>query len=222
LPNPTASTLGGIESLAQTSHQWINSISTSGVPAASQPAFGDISGTVGASQLPMTTTIWISQANGQTTGMGSLAQNQIELWPIYISSFIQPTNIGYYITTADNTSNSYDFGLYGPGCSASASSVPRAAHTGTLAGTTFAPSSAHWVQPFTATPSLTPGIYCVALTSNASSPAAVIGGYTATTYWPIPFTNGVNISGGGSSLPSTITAPATNTQWGGLVWIAFY
>lgn len=51
LPNPTASTLGGIESLAAVSHQWINAISTSGVPSATQPAFSDISGTLGA-QIP--------------------------------------------------------------------------------------------------------------------------------------------------------------------------
>lgn len=43
LPTPTASSLGGVESLVQTAHQWVNSISTSGVPAASQPACGDLS-----------------------------------------------------------------------------------------------------------------------------------------------------------------------------------
>ena len=52
LPNPSASTLGGVESAAAVSHQWINSISASGVPALSQPAFTDISGSVAASQLP--------------------------------------------------------------------------------------------------------------------------------------------------------------------------
>jgi hypothetical protein len=67
LPAPTASTLGGIESLAQIAHQWINSISTSGVPSASQPAFGDISGTVGASQLP-------TPAASALGGVESLAQ----------------------------------------------------------------------------------------------------------------------------------------------------
>src|ERR1700674_2175656 len=52
LPNPSASTLGGIESLAAVASKWINTISTSGVPSATQPAFTDISGTVGAGQLP--------------------------------------------------------------------------------------------------------------------------------------------------------------------------
>jgi hypothetical protein len=53
LPTPTALTLGGVESLAAVTSKWIDSISTSGVPHASQPAFSDISGTVAASQLPI-------------------------------------------------------------------------------------------------------------------------------------------------------------------------
>lgn len=52
LPNPAASTLGGVKSLASTSHQWINTISTSGVPASTQPAFTDVSGTATDAQLP--------------------------------------------------------------------------------------------------------------------------------------------------------------------------
>jgi len=52
LPNPTASALGGVQSIASTPHQWMNSISTAGVPALSQPAFSDVSGTVADSQLP--------------------------------------------------------------------------------------------------------------------------------------------------------------------------
>ncbi len=56
LPNPAASTLGGIESLAAVSHQWINTISTSGVPSATQPAFTDISGTATTGQLPAPST----------------------------------------------------------------------------------------------------------------------------------------------------------------------
>ena len=43
LPNPSASTLGGIQSLAAVSHNWINTISTSGVPSATRPACADLS-----------------------------------------------------------------------------------------------------------------------------------------------------------------------------------
>lgn len=43
LPNPSASALGGIESIAAVSHNFLTSISTSGVPAQAQPACGDLS-----------------------------------------------------------------------------------------------------------------------------------------------------------------------------------
>lgn len=50
LPNPSSSTLGGIQSFAAQSNKWINAISTSGVPSATQPSFADISGTATVSQ----------------------------------------------------------------------------------------------------------------------------------------------------------------------------
>lgn len=52
LPNPSSSTLGGVQSFAAVGSQWIRQISTSGVPTASQPAFTDISGTLAAAQCP--------------------------------------------------------------------------------------------------------------------------------------------------------------------------
>ena len=52
LPNPSASTLGGVQSFAAVTSQWIRQISTSGVPTASQPAFSDISGVAASTQLP--------------------------------------------------------------------------------------------------------------------------------------------------------------------------
>jgi hypothetical protein len=42
-PNPSASTLGGIESIGALTHNWIASIDTSGVPHQSQPATSDLS-----------------------------------------------------------------------------------------------------------------------------------------------------------------------------------
>ncbi len=50
LPNPTSTTLGGIESITPTTSQWIDSISTSGVPNKTQPSFTDISGTAAITQ----------------------------------------------------------------------------------------------------------------------------------------------------------------------------
>lgn len=65
LANPSASTIGGVESLAAVSHQWINSISTSGVPSSTQPAFTDISGQATLAQLP---TINANSVLGNNTG----------------------------------------------------------------------------------------------------------------------------------------------------------
>jgi hypothetical protein len=52
LPTPSASTLGGVESFAAVPHAWVDSISTSGVPHASQPGFSDLSGQATLPQLP--------------------------------------------------------------------------------------------------------------------------------------------------------------------------
>lgn len=52
LPNPSASTLGGVESIAAVAHNFLTSISISGVPAQTQPAFTDISGQATTAQLP--------------------------------------------------------------------------------------------------------------------------------------------------------------------------
>jgi hypothetical protein len=73
VPNPSASTLGGIESLASTLHQWINAISTSGVPSSTQPAFTDISGSVAASQMPALTGDVTTSAGAVSTTLANTA-----------------------------------------------------------------------------------------------------------------------------------------------------
>jgi len=81
LPNPAATTLGGVESLAAVTSKWINTISTSGVPSATQPAFTDISGSLAAGQLPATAVtsaaaLTLNQlvfgGGGQATAVGDL------------------------------------------------------------------------------------------------------------------------------------------------------
>jgi len=54
VPAPTASTLGGIESITSAAHNWIAYIDTSGVPHQSQPNYTDLAGVLpnpGASSL---------------------------------------------------------------------------------------------------------------------------------------------------------------------------
>ncbi len=51
LPNPSASTLGGIQSRAAVTNQWINSISTAGVPGTAQPQFSNLGGNISTAQM---------------------------------------------------------------------------------------------------------------------------------------------------------------------------
>lgn len=71
LPNPSATTLGGVQSLAAVGSRWINTISTSGVPSSTQPAFTDISGTAlvtqGGTGLTAGTSGGIPYFSGATT-----------------------------------------------------------------------------------------------------------------------------------------------------------
>ena len=72
LPNPSASTLGGVESIAAQSSKWINTISTSGVPSLTQPLFSDISGSVAAGQMPALTGDITSSAGTVATTLATV------------------------------------------------------------------------------------------------------------------------------------------------------
>ncbi len=73
LPAPTASTLGGIESITSSTSNWIDSISTAGVPHKSQPVFTDISGSVAAGQMPALTGDITSSAGTVATTLANTA-----------------------------------------------------------------------------------------------------------------------------------------------------
>ncbi len=68
LPFPTVSTLGGVESLTCSTNQFYTSISTSGIPACTQPTFANISGTITTStQLPTSGVTAASYTNANIT-----------------------------------------------------------------------------------------------------------------------------------------------------------
>jgi hypothetical protein len=52
LPNPTTSTLGGVQAYTAVTNQFLTSITTSGVPVSAQPSFANLSGTATGAQLP--------------------------------------------------------------------------------------------------------------------------------------------------------------------------
>ncbi len=57
LPDPTATSQGGVESYSAVAHQWINSISTTGAPSSTQPSASDLAnGTSGSGSLVLSST----------------------------------------------------------------------------------------------------------------------------------------------------------------------
>src|SRR5205814_3749182 len=66
--------------LAATSHQWINAISTSGVPSSTQPAFSDLSGTAAATQIPL------GSVNAQTASYTAVSGDSGKLITMNCSS----------------------------------------------------------------------------------------------------------------------------------------
>jgi hypothetical protein len=109
LPNPSASTLGGIESLAAVSHQWINQISTSGVPSATQPAFTDISGSVASTQMPALTGDITTSAGFVATTLATVNSNTGS-WGLAASVAQFTVNAKGLITAAANVAISIAVG----------------------------------------------------------------------------------------------------------------
>lgn len=103
LANPSASTLGGIESITCAANNWLSTISIAGVPACTQPAFSNISGqwtltqgpTLGANTVLGSvgggTPIALTQA--QHTAMLNLAtaslQGALPAWPNNTTTFFR-------------------------------------------------------------------------------------------------------------------------------------
>jgi hypothetical protein len=71
LPAPTASTLGGIESITSLSNNWLSYIDTSGVPHQAQPGFSNLSGSAACSQLPALTGSVTTSAGSCATSIAS-------------------------------------------------------------------------------------------------------------------------------------------------------
>ena len=148
------------------------------------------------------------------------AQNTTKLASVYLTGPVSFLNsFGYSLSTADNTANVYDLGLYGPNCIGGATNVPLKAHTGPVAGTTFAPSTGVKTITLSGAPvtlGIPPGWYCMAITSSGAAPTAVISGDAAAVHI-LEFANGSSPGGAtgntsGGTLNATITAPTTTSS----------
>ena len=75
LPNPSSSTLGGVESYAAVSNQFVTSISTSGVPASAQPSCSTLSNAASSCSTDTTSASNISSGTLSSSRLPSLTNH---------------------------------------------------------------------------------------------------------------------------------------------------
>ncbi|MGH9503679.1 MAG: hypothetical protein ACRD20_12580 [Terriglobales bacterium] len=145
---------------------------------------------------------WFTQPSAAGSVSFLTTANVAKLYGVVYGSAtpLAMTQVTYNVQTADNTSNTYDIGLY-------SSSGVLLAHIGSTAGTTFAPSPGWKNLNWTSASTLKQGKYYLAITTScASSCAALIGSSTGV---GLTFAGAVQESvTAGGTLPSSITIPA--------------
>jgi hypothetical protein len=233
LPNPSASALGGIESIAATSHEWINSISTSGVPNGTQPACGDLSnsapscstdttnasnissGTLSANRLPTAALPYMPYGSSgvAVTVVGSGA-NVVLLYIIpQMSVNVSVSHLILYLVNTDST-NTYDIGIVN-------SSGTLLCHTGALSYS----SGSGLISDNCSATLLVGTQYYFAITSSGATWTALFG-RPGNAYVEDPGILAASTISSSSALPSTIsfTVPAA-TSWESVqshvVWLGF-
>ncbi len=78
LATPTTTSIGGVEAINPVAHEWVNSISSAGVPQLSQPSFGDLSGSVTSSQMPALTGDVTSTAGSTATTVAKIEGTSVD------------------------------------------------------------------------------------------------------------------------------------------------
>jgi len=153
--------------------------------------------------LPTGTTLseW-SDDGVRTAGQGTVVANATRLWSIEIPLPVSAAKITYTPSTADNTSDLYDIGVY-------SSTGTLLCHTGATAGTSFAPSVNAVTLSFTSACSLpAPGRYLIALTGNAAT--AILNGTGSRCIAQSNTTPSSGNTTSGGALNTSITPPADN------------
>jgi len=147
---------------------------------------------------------WLTTNTTGTAVSFSSTANKAELWGVVLTFPLTTTQVTYDVSTADNTSNTYDIGVLN-------SSGSIAAHIGNTAGTTFAPSTGWKTLNWTASATLQPGKYYLAITSSCTSSCAQIYGGTSAGFTFLGGSSGTaeSVTSGGT-LNNGITIPADN------------
>jgi hypothetical protein len=148
----------------------------------------------GAAALP-----FFSTGGQQTGSTQSAGQNINSLWGFLLPYSVTTTQVTYNVTTADNTANLYDIGVFN-------NSGALIEHIGATAGTTFASATGfHSLSWAEGSKTLAAGRYYLAFTTNCTSGCAAIGAAPGFVSFAINASGGASTAG---ALPATLTLPA--------------
>ena len=177
-----------------------------GAPTAPTPAAGDSSTKIATTAFVTSTCMWTTFPTTSGTGNTlSGTASKATLWKVWLPAPCSTSAVTYDIGTADNTSNTYDLGLYN-------AAGTLAVHTGSTAGTTFAASTGVKDANWTGSAVLPAGIYYIALTSSCTASCATLAGASGNAI--ARETNTVVSVSAGGTLPSSVSPPADVSQGG--------
>ena len=147
---------------------------------------------------------WFTANTTGTAISFSSTANKAELWGVVLTFPLSTTQVTYFVSTADNTSDTYDIGVL-------SSSGNVVAHIGSMAGTAFAPSTGWKTVNWAGSATLQPGKYYLAITSSCTSSCAQIYGGSSAGFSFVGGSSGTSESvTTGGTLNNGITIPADN------------
>ena len=155
-----------------------------------------------------TTIPWLTFSHGGSNINFSTATNKAIFTGVVLDFAKTTSQVSYNVSTADNTSNTYDLGIYS---GTSGGTCTQQAHIGPTAGTSFASSTGWKTTSWTGgSVTLQPGRYYLAYTTSCTTSCATLigdtGGFTFA-----GSSGGANSNVGvtaGGTLPATATCPS--------------
>ncbi len=183
---------------------WIGTAPVAQLPLQSVGGFISGAGSVANVQLASSWFPVGSNFSATNTVPLNTTTSHANLFGITIRQAVIASQITFEIVAADNTTNTYDIGIYTGGAGTSDSLI---AHTGAVAGTTYFASANTFVTvPFTAAVTLQPGRYYLALYANeASAPLTLASNNSADVDFYHNSSFSITPLSGG--LPTSITGP---------------